>query len=567
MTVPKQRLTGSSPLRPDIAESWHRVARVGLAPDTKLDRVQVIDVDHASKLMVAATPVLDELVTQLQDTALCVALADRHSVIIDTRFTDRRVASALERIGVVLGSTYSEEISGTNSIATPYKTHRGLLVHGEEHFLESLKKFSCYGLPIRHPVTRRIEGVLDITGIMPRANPLFVPLIKHAVQDIEQRLFEGSRRSEQVLLTAFQNAAKQRSRAVVVLGEGVVLTNPAAVDLLEAADHAMLRSVAPDVLGNRTLVRRLQLASGRAVDLEAHRIDGTVGTIFQLTSSPWCDGVAIPRRPSPEEPEYRVDRQLTHLRGVRSPVLISGEPGTGRSHAVRVIAGGDPVATLDATEVSSAGVGDWATHLHDLASTHDGVIAVEEIQLLPSVLSVRLASLLVRTSARFVLTSAPRDTLGPHAASLAASCVSRVDLPPLRRRRDELPSIVQALVRDLRPDDSIRFTPSALAALAAHQWPGNVRELAMVVRHAVEAFPADSADERDPAGDITAADLPEAYRSAANARSLTPWEQAEHDAILAALKATAGNKLRAAERLGISRSTLYNRIRAFKITL
>lgn len=79
--------------------------------------------------MVAATPVLDELVVHLEDTSLCLVLADHDSLHIDTRFTDRRVVSAIERIGAVPGSTYSEEVSGTNSIATPYKTRQGLLVH------------------------------------------------------------------------------------------------------------------------------------------------------------------------------------------------------------------------------------------------------------------------------------------------------------------------------------------------------------------------------------------------------------------------------------------------------
>ncbi|MGH3468302.1 MAG: helix-turn-helix domain-containing protein, partial [Thermocrispum sp.] len=84
------------------------------------------------------------------------------------------------------------------------------------------------------------------------------------------------------------------------------------------------------------------------------------------------------------------------------------------------------------------------------------------------------------------------------------------------------------------------------------------RELAMVVRHAA-ASPT--------TGEITAADLPEAYRTPVSPRPLTPWQQAEHDAIVSALRATAGNKLQAAERLGISRTTLYNHIRAMKITV
>lgn len=557
MTLPKPRPAWDSRLRPEIAESWRRVSRSGLAPDTKIDRLSVADFDRTSKLMVAAAPVLDELTLQLEDTALCLALADRECRIIDIRFTDRRVEHELDAISAVPGSTYSERISGTNSVATPFETRRGILVNGDEHFLESLKKFSCYGQPILHPVTRRIEGVLDITGIMPKANPLFAPFVQRAVNDIERRLYEGSRKSEQFLLAAFQAAAQQRSRAVVVLGDDVVLTNPTAVDLLEAADHALLRAFASDVPLDRALVRQFRLASGRVVNVEASRISGTGGTLFELVPTHRPDGVSGPRRRQQTGTQFVVDRAVAKFHGSRTPVLISGEPGSGRSHAVRLIARDEPVVTLDASQIPTIGEGEWGRRLEELAGTHTGVLAVEEIQLLPAALCMRAGRLLDDSVARIVLTSTLRDQLDPPAAHLAAGCVAGVELPPLRSRREELPALVKAMLSELRPDRSVRFTPSALAALAAHQWPGNLRELAMVVRHVAESHSA---------GDITAADLPESVRAHPNTRTLTPWEQAEHDAIVSALRATDGNKLQAAERLGISRSTLYNRIRALKIS-
>lgn len=530
----------------------------GLAPDTKIDRLPVADIDRTSKLMVAAAPVLEELTTQLTDTALCLALANRDCRIIDLRFTDRRVEHELEQISAVPGSKYTEDISGTNSVSTPYETRRGILVNGPEHFLESLKKFSCYGEPILHPVTRRVEGVLDITGIMPQANPLFVPFVQRAVRDIEHRLREGSRLSEQFLLAAFQSAAQHRSRAVVVLGGDVVLTNPTAVDLLEAADHALLRTVAPDVPLDRTVVRKLHLASGQVVNAEISRISGSDGTLFQLVpeQQPRTNGRRRGRR-SVSEPTSPLERELRALREGRCPVLISGEPGSGRTTAVRTIAGEQPVRIFDAAEVPSLGEGEWIRRL-EVAAEDPGIVAVEEIQLLPATLCVRVAHLLAESATRFLLTSAPSDHLADGPLNLAASCVTRVDLPALRHRRDEVPSLARAMLAEVRGDRNVRFTASALAALTAQQWPGNLRELCMVIRHAADARSS---------GDIGIGDLPESHRGQAKVRTLTPWEQAEHDAIVAALRATAGNKLHAAERLGISRSTLYNRIRALKISL
>lgn len=556
MSMPKPR--GDTPARPDIAASWQRAQMAGLRPESTLNDVTIVEVDRRSRLMAAAAPVLDRMTEQLSDTALGLALADNECRIVDLRFTDRRVGDALEQIRAVAGSHYTEEVSGTNSVATTFETRQGLVVNGAEHYLEVLKQFSCYGQPIRHPVTRRLEGVLDITGIMPAANPMFVPFVKSAVSEIEHRLLDGAARSEQHLLAVFQAAARRGPRAVVVLGDDLMLTNPRAVDLLESADHALLRGIALDIPAGRSLVRMLRLTSGRSVRLEATRIEGAPGTLLEMIPVAQEGGNGSRRRVGmPLVALSRVDRELRRLRGASWSVLVSGEPGTGRSSAVRAIAGDSQVVALDASEVPTLGERAWAHRFEQLAETHNGVLAVEEIQLLPDALCVRVARLFDRPlSARLVLTSAVRDGLDPRTASLAACCVASIELPPLRSRRDELPAIARRMLADERPGRDVRFTPSALTALAAHHWPGNLRELRVVVRHATE---------QRTAGDITTADLPESHRGNPRARALTPWQQAEHDAIVVALRATGGNKLQAAERLGISRSTLYNRIRALKI--
>ncbi len=101
-----------------------------------------------------------------------------------------------------------------------------------------------------------------------------------------------------------------------------------------------------------------------------------------------------------------------------------------------------------------------------------------------------------------------------------------------------------------------RFTPEALARLAELDWPGNVRELDHVVRRC--------AAHRS-AGDVLISDLPPEYRSGPERTRMSPWERADHDVIVAALERNGGNKVRAAKDLGISRGTLYNRIRTLRI--
>ena len=135
-----------------------------------------------------------------------------------------------------------------------------------------------------------------------------------------------------------------------------------------------------------------------------------------------------------------------------------------------------------------------------------------------------------------------------------------INVPPLRNRIEDLPILASHLLQRHRyanSEDQL-FTPAAMQALKAHLWPGNVRELANVVEHAAvlcDSLPIDTSDlptgfskrqlrkEIRDSGPITLRDL-------------------EMIAIQRALERHDGNKPAAAEELGVSLKTLYNKINA-----
>jgi two-component system NtrC family response regulator len=135
-----------------------------------------------------------------------------------------------------------------------------------------------------------------------------------------------------------------------------------------------------------------------------------------------------------------------------------------------------------------------------------------------------------------------------------------IHLPPLRQRLDDIPPLAQHLLRRLRfvsSEHQQGISDEALEALQAHVWPGNVRELANVIEHATILC------DQPP---ITPAHLPRRFDTR-RLRSSTiklagplTLRDIELQAIMSAVERHEGNKPRAAEELGISLKTLYNKL-------
>jgi two-component system NtrC family response regulator len=135
-----------------------------------------------------------------------------------------------------------------------------------------------------------------------------------------------------------------------------------------------------------------------------------------------------------------------------------------------------------------------------------------------------------------------------------------IQLPALRDRADDIADLAQHLLRRFRPGAKSQdelFTPEVLKALAEHRWPGNVRELANVIEHATILC-----DE----GPISLEHLPTNFGSrrlrGPHLRTVGPQtlREIEMQVIHQALQRHDGNKPKAAEELGISLKTLYNKL-------
>jgi sigma-54 dependent transcriptional regulator, acetoin dehydrogenase operon transcriptional activator AcoR len=132
-----------------------------------------------------------------------------------------------------------------------------------------------------------------------------------------------------------------------------------------------------------------------------------------------------------------------------------------------------------------------------------------------------------------------------------------VQIPPLRHHTEDLRELVPFMISRLTKGGSLSCSPEAMRVLMRNRWAGNIAQLYQTTRKIV-------ANRRT--GVITVADLPPECR-ASTRRLLTPLESMERDAIVQALLTTEGNKLRAAQQLGMSRATIYRKIREYGISM
>lgn len=541
-------------MRPEIELSWRRSALCGIEPGRILPVDVTEDLDSDSRLVRSALPVLEELSEQISGTGLCVLLADRDGWVLRRILDNLAVERQIENLGIASGARFSEDAVGTTSVGTPLEVRRGVVVNGAEHYLECLRRLSCYGRPIIHPATGRAEGVLDMTVEDSEVNPLFIPFVDKAVRDIERRLLEGSKISQQRLVVAFQDIAPQHHAAVAAVGVDMLLHNNAALNLLDPTDYAVLREIAAEMRPGEERVLAVDLANGEVARVEAESISGSEGGAVFVLRSVNRSTPAV-RRGIHANAAPQLSVEVADLARVSGAVAVCGEPGSGRTTVARDIVGSARAEWLDASRIGVDGRRRWLGRL--TAASNGGVemLVVEHLESLPESLVPVLSRIVGADAPRAILTSCPLEDLSPAVAGLVARCPGRLDIPPLHRRRLEFPAIVRRILSGF--ESSWELTPDALAALSAADWPGNLSELVCVLRTATKSAQRNRIELRN---------LPARYHCTGRVAHLGGRERAERQAIIDALAAAGGNKVHAARELGISRSTLYTRMKALRIS-
>jgi len=562
-------------VREIISASWRRALEHRVDADEP-EPIFVADHVEESLLIHSATPILADLSTELGGHPVAVLLTDADGMVLSRSTADRAISSGLDRISLAPGYSYAEKSIGTNGIGTTLECQEPVLVSGFEHFNGRLADFECAGAPIHHPVRGHLVGVLDLTSWTGTPGPLLLTLARRTAKQIEEAMLAGTGARELALFREYLASCQRGSGAILAVNEDVVMVNGHAQELYDVTDRAALITHSADVAGSPKPATVLaDLPSGVVARLEYRPVySGSVlaGGVFRVKDQ------SVPRR----APGH-ADLLLPGVVGTSAVwrqtcaaaeasfaggnwLVLSGERGTGKAALAQAVArrhapsGQLLVRDCDGVDDYEAWAGALADQVAGGSSPtvvlrHADRLGTEGVQCLTDLFTTWQAAPVEQAPAWVAVTLSDAPCDAEAAGWLLPFFTHTVEVPPLRHRIEDLHRLVPHLLarhakgRDLAP------SAACLRQLMRLPWTGNVRQLDRVLAE----FP-----RRHRSGPIEVTDLPAECRTITR-RQLTQLESIERDAIVRSLAANHGNKERAAVDLGMSRATIYRKIRAFGI--
>lgn len=612
----QHHVAGQASLAPYIQQSWDRCAGLdpGLLADPNPMRKADLDIrreTHRDLMRHAAADIVS-LESLVRSARSVVLLADSTGLILQQHGCQQFLDKA-RRVALVPGVNWAESLRGTNAIGTALHEKRAIRVHGSEHFLACNRILSCDAAPVWNG-TGELIGVLDLTGPASQRQDYAWALVQAYAANISNRLLEDTSLRRFVFHTDAAHLDGANRAIIIVDDEDCIAgANMAALGLLDA-DWALIGTPVAQWLD------RVHGPDGHVTPLCRRDGKPLVGAMQRSqVRAPYARPAPVSSPVVPRAGTVIHDITFEPMRdqGVRAvaaqlSVLLHGETGTGKeelarqihSHSVwrsgRFVAincGALPESLIE-SELFGYEAGAFTGARREgarglLAQANGGVLFLDEIGDMPIGLQTRLLRILQdrevqplgsekRIALQFGVISASHQDL----SRLVQHGLFRSDLYyrlqglqlslPSLRQRDDLGEFLTRQARFL----GLSMTADALTILCSYGWPGNYREAQNVLRRLPCQYPdatrieswmlppgllatARTAQGKDGSA-LPAENSVDVFSAHA---ALTPdtrksLQYLEQDAILRALDDSQGNVTRAAQRLGIHRSTLHRKLRA-----
>ena len=576
----------------------------------------------------AASAAFKRLEPHLQEAQTILILADDQGIIIDA-IGDALVLDEGQGIHLEVGGDWNETAIGTNGIGTALRTGKPAYVHAAEHYVQGVQDWTCAGAPVRDPFTQAVIGVVDLSGPPQIFQQHNVALVLAAAREIEIALAEQQHEERTRLLEAFLMSDLSRVNDSVLLVDqsGRILFRRGLDEetLTRAKELSVGHKLLPKLEGLDDLdISKHLPTSIQAKGIERLKLEGVYrgaalflqgNSRFKRNAGQTCR--IKPRADVAEDAVQIVGSSPRMLDAIELAVraaqanisvLIHGETGVGKELFARLIHSrlpdeSAPYVPVNCAAISSELIGAELFGYAEGAFTgavrggrpgkfemaDKGVLCLDEIGDMP----IELQPYLLRALEQRAIYRVGDTQRRPVDVRLVAMTnrdlrqeidkgnfrrdlfyrisVMTIEVPPLRERGQDIMALIDHF-SDLFAAETGRppmvFSDRAKALLLDYDWPGNVRELRNVVQRAYLLKSDGVVTERDLPPELLDDDHGEEEEESLG-RILKGHsgnlESIEASAIRRAILAENGNLTRVSAVLGISRPTLYRKMKQYHI--
>ncbi|TFY93856.1 sigma-54-dependent Fis family transcriptional regulator [Pseudomonas nabeulensis] len=600
---------------PSIARSWLRCLE-----DYHLDPAQTIAptvLEHGrllesrerlQQVLHIAGSEMNSLHQQLSGAGHAVLLTDARGVILNcvTAPSERKI---FERAGLWLGADWSEACEGTNGIGTCLVERQSLTIHRDEHFRGRHTGLTCSASPVFDP-HGDLLAVLDVSSareaVSRQSQFHTMALVNLSAKMIESCYF--LRHFENHWLLRFHLQAE----SVGLFSEGLLAfdaegricaVNQSALNLLGQL-RSSLQGQPVEAFFDCSLDQLLGRASANATaswplrTRDGRQLFAALRGQVRSAAVPVIKPAAVERPRLPGiclgDPALQQDFSKALRVFERDvPLLINGETGSGKEAFAKAVHQASQRADKAFVALNCAAIPESLIESElfgyrggsftgarkegmqgKLQQADGGTLFLDEIGDMPLALQTRLLRVLEDRlvvpiggepqAVNVRIISATHRNLLAHVqdGSFREDLYYRLNglevaLPPLRERSDKS-QLLDFLLAQEAGGERVALDPAARLALLTFAWPGNVRQLRTVLRTLVALC-----DE----GRVALEDLPALIRqvqpvAGGDAKlAESPLEDAERLALLAVLEQQRWHMTHAADQLGVSRNTLYRKLR------
>ena len=607
-----------------IERSWRRCLANGVDANSpsnlEVITAQELEVkrEQNRQLLSLALPEMETLNEQIAHTLNIVILTDDQGVILNS-LGGHHLLREEQRIALSPGASWHENHRGTNAIGTVLIEQSAMTVQGAEHYMAYHHSLSCSAVPI-FGAKNQLIATLDVSNDSNTSQQHTLALVKMSAQMIENRLFLASHQAEIVL------HFHARPEFIGTLWEGVAMFNDNGQ--LVATNRSGQFQLNLNVQNNQpvdfecifdislaSLLRQMAGADNLIVPLRLNngaRIYVKVETIHKKSAQPKVSTREVNRASAANldllnSGDPKIARAIQQVKQVLSreiPILIQGETGVGKELFARAIHEASPQHKGPWVAVNCAALPEGLIEAElfgyeegaftgakrkgsagKIEQADGGTLFLDEIGDMPLALQARLLRVLQERkvtplgstksiSVNFSLVSATNQKLKEKVESgeFRSDLYYRlnglsVSLPALRERSD-LKALINVIL-DVEHANEAQISSDAMQIFSSHPWPGNIRQLHNVLRTALALADGNTISEfhltQDFIDEMTDFALQVNAQAPFSSSQSVDLEDMTEDAIRAAMQQHAGNISAVARQLGISRNTLYRKLKVINL--